>query len=243
MRPTRKRPPISRRSDPLPGRGRRGGLLLGVVLVGFLLIIIVARVLWNQNRQETQAILLNAQSDPRDSLERFLLERRIPRQWRDDDWQVLLDFMSRDDVAWFERNYPRLAEQAFTMKVTAGGGKGDRQRRFAALEALLPFGRRAPDLVVSQVREQGDRAVAYVHAPRDAATMREVFLVREGGLWKIRRFLGRRDDPEILKPLVESKRAGGETLSEDESDWLRDPAGYAARRRAVLLAEAGLKSN
>ena len=101
---------------------------------------------------------------------------------------------------------------------------------------LVESGRQSPDLVVSQIVEREEHAAAYVHAPRDASTMHEVFLVREAGLWKVRRFLGKRDDPEVMKAIVEARNAQGNPLSEEEAQWQRDPTGAAARQRTALLA-------
>ncbi|HEX2973053.1 MAG TPA: hypothetical protein VHP11_12015, partial [Tepidisphaeraceae bacterium] len=102
---------------------------------------------------------------------------------------------------------------------------------------IVPQGRRS---IIAQLQTKDDRAVAYVHEPGHAETMREVFLAREGGLWKIRRFLGKRDSAEILGPLIKAKQAAKEPLDADEQQFAANAPLYPQQKRAELLREVGL---
>jgi hypothetical protein len=151
-------------------------------------------------------------------------------------WRTLLDFMSPDDRAWLEENRGLIVS---VMKGNSLDGATQPQLEYEALKQLLGAGPGASRPVIVQVASSGNYAVAYVHEPGQIQTMREIFLESEGGLWKIRRFLGARDNPPLLARLVKEKQSRGQPLDEDEKRFQANPQAYASQKRAQLLKESG----
>src|SRR5690606_340727 len=147
--------------------------------------------------------------------------------------------MSDDDRAWFEENQLTIASLSRRMEGVVARAASERERRYAALEVLLEWGPWVQRPVVSRVVEQYHFGVAYDHPPNDATRMREIFLIREGPYWKVRRFLGKRDEYRIMEAVAEKKYDAKEPLNEDERRFLDDPAGYAAWKRRQLLSQSG----
>jgi hypothetical protein len=181
-----------------------------------------------------------AQYEPQTALAKFFLERNKTSGFRDDSWRGLLDFMSQDDMSWFDRNYKRLASLNPRSEGTVAQGLSDDEKKFAALEVLIQFGAQAERPVIAQVQTQGVHAVAFVHDPGQPLSLRHVFLTCEGGLWKIRRFLGERDSPRVMDKLVQDKKYFGSGLDPDETRYVAQPSQYEDQLEAGMLREAGL---
>lgn len=218
---------------------RRASAMLLVVLLIMGAIILVANVLIKRTKEESRGNLSAAMRDPQICLERFFAERWQEQSPGRDEWQRLTDFMSRDDLNWMESNRERLAMLA--QKRFGGSLSPDEDRqRFAALRVLLGFGHQAERPLVSSIRIAEARAIAYVHPPGRIDKLSEVALINEGGLWKIRRFLGQRDSQEVMDHLVGQKQMQSEPLSTTEQRYLTDPAAWRASHRQQLLSEVGL---
>jgi hypothetical protein len=114
------------------------------------------------------------------------------------------------------------------------------ERRYASTRRLLGFSLAAPRLVVSTIETSGQYAVAYVHVPNRIETLKEIFLINEDGEWKIRRFMGERDNPTVIGALAEEKRFADEPLDADEQMYLDDPHTYQERRLVRLYEESGI---
>lgn len=226
-----------------PGRPRHGGttssLIIGCLVI-ITAVIYYTRIKVDENTKAAARAVQDEQREPRSSLEEFFLQCTIDHRNNETACRVLLDFMSQDDRSWFERNFARMAEPNRPAPRSTDPASVDPDKQFAALRQLIqivPQGRRP---IIAQFQAKDDHAVAYVHEAGHAETMREVFLVREGGLWKIRRFLGQRDSVEILGPLVKAKQAAKEPLDGDEQQFAANPQLYAQQKRAEMLREVGL---
>jgi len=220
----------------------RGGVTM-VALACLVLIIIICLVtknmLQSNDREDARKVQL-AQYEPQTALAKFYLERNRTTSFRDDACRGLLDFMSQDDLSWFDRNTKRLASLNPLSAGSAAQGLSEDEQKGAALEVLIPFGAQAQRPVIAQVQAQGIYAVAFVHEPDQPLSLRHVFLVREGGLWKIRRFLGERDSPRVMDKLIQNKKYLAVTLDPDEIQYLAKPAEYADQLEASMLREAGI---
>lgn len=157
------------------------------------------------------------------------------------DWERLLSFMDSEDVRWFEQNAAALASISSWAASHPGETNDPKLRRYAALQLLTDFGSEPALPVVSSINIVNDSAgVAYVHEQNRLDTMREVFIANEGGEWKIRRFLGRRDRTDVMQAVVEANQRDNRPLSREENEFLKDPAGWPDAMRRELLKEAGV---
>jgi hypothetical protein len=235
-----KRNSISIGSHP---RGHRAGVLWILILVlAFGAFFILSRMAIKHTRRERRQALRVAQSDPKIALDRFFVERSVRHQPSSSRWRGLLQYMSREDGVWFERNFPRIAKFVATKRGEEVPSGKEELQRYEALQWLLGFGFGVVRPEVSRVHTDQYSGVAYIHDPGRLDTLREVFLIQEDGVWMIRRFLGRRDGSRLMDYLCEQKRDDGEPLSQDEEAYLADPVRYGAKKRAQWLTEAGLKS-
>jgi hypothetical protein len=102
------------------------------------------------------------------------------------------------------------------------------------------LGHERPVVVRVAVDSSNNYGVAYIQPPGRVDLLREVFMVREGDQWRIRRFMGMRDDPAFLTRLVADKKDKGLPLSPDEQAFQKDPTAYAAQLRDRMLKDVGL---
>lgn len=218
--------------------GRRGSSLIIVCLLIIVAIFFVTKVMLKQNEQKVVRDLSNSQLDPEQSMERFLQERSRTHELGEKEWRdSLLDFMSLEDKGWFDRNYTALA--AWSEKNGSGSPQTEEEKQFVALKDLLKVGQGTRPLLV-QIAVKDNLGVAYIQDPGNLQSMREVFMISEAGLWKVRRFMGVRDSPEVMAWLVKDKQAKGTALDAEEEQYVANPQGYAAQKRAELLREAGI---
>lgn len=231
---------------PSPTRLRRGGTvstLIILCLVGIAVVLFFSRIQIEENKVDARAQLHAAQADPQQCLTQFFIERSAYAPDSPAALEPLLDFMSQEDRAWFERNLAWLGARAGTIVSRSDQEQPSEESRVQALQRLLHFGGEASRPIIAQVQlaASGELAVAYIHEPGRLETLREVFLIKEsGGLWKIRRFLGERDSAALMNQLIEQKRAADTQLDADEQLFTTLGAGYPAHKRQELLAEAGV---
>ncbi len=217
-------------------RGRAGNAwIIGLVLF-FLIVIIALHLLAKQESANRQTMLNRSQLDPKDMATRYFLEATKDLPFDGGGWKELIQFMSDEDMAWLERNKSILASLA-AQKPAAGDEEAE---RYAALQALLRFAKSFDRPVVTRVVTKGDIGAIYVHDKGNANSMRALFIVNEGGAWKFRRFLGRRDDYDIMKPLLQAHEAAQSGLTRDEELFKADPQGYWGKKRNEFLVELGL---
>lgn len=188
-----------------------------------------------QRAQQKQTLMI----DPQDMLEYYFVERDSIGSIMSEDPEILLKFMSRDDIRWFERNEEYLADIAPSLGLEAPG-EDLSARRNAAIQVATLY-RIAKRPIVSSIQLVDDYVgVAFVHLPGRPETFREVFIINENGEWRIRRFAGRRDDPELLHALVAYKKEKGITLTDEDLRFEADPTAYVNEQRNALLTEVGL---
>lgn len=221
--------------------GGRGFSLMGLVFVLVLLGIFFAawRMMDRSSRREAAA-LQEAMMDPRSSVETFFRKCRGEMSFKEGDWKELLYFMSEDDLKWMEENLRIIASKNPRMEGNIAMAVTDAEKRYGALEVLLPLGARAQEKVVARVETEGSHGVAFVHPAGSTARMQEVFLIQEDGLWKIRRFLNNRDSYSFMHPIIEEKRWQDVPLTEDERMYQEDPKRYARNQRRHFLQQAGV---
>lgn len=225
------------------GTKSRRGNAIGIALLLVLIAIFVGfRYGMKRNESRRQRELRTAQTDPRMCAREFFLERWKEHTLKSGTWRGLLDFMSRDDRRWFERNHAELAELAQETQGRVAMAVTPREQQWAALKALLRFGHQNERPVISTIEQKGKYAVVYHHRPDRISTLSELFLIDEGGFWKIRRFAGARDDPSIIGHLAKKKADRDLPMDDDEIAFRADPRGYPSRKRAELLAQLGLEA-
>ena len=213
-------------------------ILCLVVLAG---ILFVTRVMQEKNEEQNAAVIQQSRLDPQSCLERFFIERSLRRDdYRIKEWRALLDFMSLEDRAWFERNYVFLAALNPRYGGPSAKNAPAEEKQFAALLELLAFEPRKVRPVIVRIQTSESHGVAYIHQPGQFQTLHPIFLVREGEEWKIRRFLGARDSPRYLTGLIEEKKRQGAALEEEEQRYLAKPQRWAADKQAQMLRESGI---
>lgn len=235
--------PSSRVRLSSPGARLRGE---GMGTIVFLLIVVAAlgaMVYMNsQRKEEAKVEFFNEQLTPENLLDRVVIERSRTQDLSDLAWEQLLSLMSADDLGWFQDNTVRLA--SFNPKLSGADAAKlpSREQSFRALEYLLQLNEGKDRQIVIRIGvDAKDKfGVAYVHSPGSIQDLKEVFLCNENGTWRIRRFMGRRDDPEVMDKLIASKTAAGAALSADEEAYKKDPKQYAEKLRDKMLIEAGL---
>ena len=221
--------------------GRSGGVLGWFVLILLVAALIGGVMLREDVKTEAKENLHLAMAEPDTMLHRFFVARSLRYDPGDDRWPKLLEFMSNEDLDWFDRNVKWLAAWVAERHRVEVPDELQR-RRYLALEGLLEFGLGATRLEQSRIQIAEYRGVAYMHEPKRLETLREIFLVKEEGSWKIRRFLGRRDRPELMRFLIDRKTKAGVTLEADEAAFAADADAYAKKKRTEMLAEAGLET-
>lgn len=218
-------------------RGRAGNAWIIGFALAFLLVIIVFHLLAKQEAVSRQNMLNDSRLEPKDMVERFFLEVTKDQPFKATGWEELTQFISSEDMDWLERNRSTLASLAPPQYRL---GDDEREERYAALQALLRFGKSFDRPVITRAHTKGDIGVVFIHDKGNANSMRAVFIIQENGLWKFRRFLGRRDDYDIMKPLLQAHEAAQAGLSEDEESFKADPQGYWGKKRNGYLVELGL---
>jgi hypothetical protein len=214
--------------------------MLWVVAFAALVVLVFGlRFADREVKIERKVQIQQAQLDPLGTLDRYFLDRAASATIYDGRWMALLDAMSREDQAWFEENYVMIAESLGRVKSDAS----DDEKRYATIGWLVDSDNRLNRPVVVRVGEDesGSRAVAYVHPPQRPDLMHEVFLAKEGGYWRIRRFMGRRDDPELKKTLIAERLRRTLPADLELEAWKANPRGFEEGQRARLLAEVGLR--
>ncbi len=225
----------------LPSRGRRGiSKSEAILLLMIILLFLSLRMMSNSEKAERRQAVQATQSDPQSLVEAWFLESGRELPYKEKGWEELLNFMSQDDRSWFEANSYHLAPLTQELEGVMALAATERERRYAVLRKLTRFGPPPQQWVVSQVKTNETHGVVFIHPPGDVTGLREVFIVKEGDYWKIRRFLGTRDDSTIMHPLVELKNEQGLPLSDDEIAYMADPQNYSGRKTAELRAQAGL---
>jgi hypothetical protein len=196
----------------------------------------------NQNERQARRQFAVEQQDPETMLRRFYIEMTKPPDFKSDSWEKLLEMMGGDDRAWFQQNVRKLASLNPRTEGVVALAVTPRERQFSALEYLLRFGQTSERSIVARVATDSTNTygVAWVHPPGRIDLLSEVFLIREMGEWKVRRFLGSRDERALLQSLVEDKTISGEPLTEDEESYKKDPRAYPAGKREELLSQAGV---
>jgi hypothetical protein len=224
------------------GWRRRGASLIGIFfLLGIIGIFAMIYVLTQRNERQAAVQLRANLGDPKTALERFIIERSVRREFKDKSWKILLEYQTREDLAWMEKNRALLAGMNDRMPGIAASIATPDEQQFAALETLLDFGPHATRPVVSTVETHGDYAIAYYHQPNDATTMKPGFLKRSsGGEWQVMRFLGGRDTHRVMTQLATNKMWSGVALDDDEKLFRQDAAGYPAKKLNQLYALVGL---
>lgn len=217
-------------------RGRAGNAWIIGFVLALLVIIFVFHLLAKQEAAQRHVMLINSQLEPKDMVERYFLEVTKDQPFDGTGWEELIQFISDEDMAWLERNRAILAGLS-PQKPTPGD---EREERYAALQVLLRFGKSFDRPVITRVFTKGDIGVIYIHDKGNANSLRALFIIQEGSAWKFRRFLGRRDEYDIMKPLLQVHEAAQAALSEDEELFKADPQGYWGKKRNEYLVELGL---
>jgi hypothetical protein len=221
---------------------RRGGIgILIFFLLGVVAILALGYYWEGQSKQEKKLKFQVQRSDPQSLLDRLILELSRKHSYSDGSWEIFLELISGDDHQWLDQN-ARILAGLNGQSQGRTGSMSERELRYYALEYLLRFGWTGERLVVVRVGVDPTEtfAVAYVHPPARVDQLREIFLISEAGRWKVRRFLGARDDPAVILPFLEARKAAGLELLTEEQAFAADPRGSAARKRAELLALVGL---
>lgn len=221
-------------------RGRAGSVWGVLFLVAIVAIIVAARMLSNQETRKRQANIMRAMEDPQTMIQRFFIEASKEQPYKEKGWETLLEFMSKDDLAWFETNYPLIAQTSQKMEGALAMAATEREQRYGATDVLLGLSTPQKQPTISQVQVNGDRGAVFVHQPGNVSTMRVIFVARDGDYWKIRRFLGRRDEYTLMKMLVETHEYSNTPLTDDETMFKADPQNYPIKKHNELMAEAGL---
>ncbi len=179
-------------------RGRAGNAwIIGLVLF-FLIVIIALHLLAKQESANRQTMLNRSQLDPKDMATRYFLEATKDLPFDGGGWKELIQFMSDEDMAWLERNKSILASLA-AQKPAAGDEEAE---RYAALQALLRFAKSFDRPVVTRWSPRATRGDLRARQG-NANSMRACSSSTKAGV-KFRRFLGRRDDYDIMKPLLQA---------------------------------------
>jgi hypothetical protein len=211
-------------------------------LVALIALFVASRHFMGRNEREAKKKTFEAQLDPQTSLERFFLEIAADPKFKDAKWQGLLEYVATDDRAWLEANRQVVASLCNEMSGVLAMAVTENEQRYGALKVLLGFGPMYQRPLVARVERSNQYAVAFTHLPNRAETMKEVFMIQENDRWRIRRFLGKRDDFGVMSAVTEKKRWSGEALDADEDDYVADPHGYETRMRAKLLNESGIQT-
>ncbi|MCE5228951.1 hypothetical protein LLG95_05065 [bacterium] len=218
-----------------PPRGRGGNAMILGIVIAVIFLVVALGILAKNEAEARKKMLLQSQTDPKVMTARFFLELHKDYSVKD-GWEDLIPFMSSEDMAWLEENRRLLAK----FSPQADPASDEREERFNALHVMLRFGKSLVHPTITKVHTHGDKGVVFVHEPGDVASMRALFIVNEGGYWKFRRFLGRRDEFEIMKYLADAHESAGVPPTGDETAFKADPTGYAFKKRNELLVEAGL---
>jgi hypothetical protein len=231
----------------IPPSARPKAARLGEGWVWFILIFALigfGLASWMVGQAKREAVFkFNEElSDPETLLNRFFIELGRPEHPLDDDsWRKLLAMTADEDLAWLDANLGLLAGYRPGAGVTTPSPDPDARRHDAACYLLdSQLGHEHPVVVRIAIDALDNYGVAYVHPPGHIELLREVFLARQGTQWRIRRFMGMRDDPALLTRLVADKKDKGLPLSPDEQAFQKDPKAHAVQVRDRLLKDAGL---
>jgi hypothetical protein len=224
--------------------GRRRGGFIGYVLAFLIalgLIVLLGLHFERQNKREKKMVFNFQQSDPHTLMDRFILERSLKHPYSEGSWEVFLEMISSEDRQWLDQNTGLLAR--LSMDTGQSDSLSDREKRYHALRYMLRFGwsGERPILVQIAVDTKDTYGVAYVHPPGRLDQLREVFLINEGGRWKLRRFGGALDDPTVFGEIIEAKKNAGMELTAEERAMDENPAKHVADKRAELLSQSGLE--
>jgi hypothetical protein len=222
-------------------RSRAGWI--GAALLFILVVIVgIGAYMRHEYRKQEAAKkrrIFASQADPRSALESYFLNTQAPFDLKRPDWKVLVDYTSSEDLNWLNNYVDFLAAENASLDARPFGGSPPERLQYDALTMLYNnVGMRLRPVITNGIATD-DHAVVFYHQDGDPASMREAFFVNEGGRWKLRRFLGKRDSFRLMQKVVVSKEAAGIALDADEAQFKRDPAGYAAWKRRQMLTESG----
>src|SRR5262245_55151411 len=133
---------FGKKGNGAPALARLLGGLSGMGLIFLVIIIIiffVTKSMFQRNDRQAAKTIQLAQYEPKSALEKFFLERGKPNAFRE-DWRALFNFMSKDDLAWFDKNYKRLASLNPRTEGMVAAVITDDEKKWSALQVLTQFG-------------------------------------------------------------------------------------------------------